>query len=123
VTAFGVDPSQWTVLVVSGAGQSVQAASTLAPVVLRVTDLAGHVVQSATVNVYQTVDAWEGTCPPTGSCAAAPVLASSQKTVTTDSNGLVTITPLEVVNTSSVVHIAASTGTQGFISLSLTKMP
>jgi hypothetical protein len=120
---FAVDPAQWTVLVVSGAGQSVQAATTLAPVALRVTDLAGHPIQSATVNVYQTVDAWEGICPPTGRCAAAPVLASSQKTFTTDATGLITITPLEVPNTASVVNIAASTGTQGFISLSLTKTP
>jgi IPT/TIG domain len=122
-TAFGVDPSQWTVLIASGAGQSIRAAATLAPVVLRVTDLAGHAVQSATVNIYQTADAWQGICPPTGRCAAAPVLASSQKTLTTDAGGLVTVTPLEVANTPSVVHIAASTGSQGFVSLSLAKTP
>ncbi|HEY5328411.1 MAG TPA: IPT/TIG domain-containing protein [Acidobacteriaceae bacterium] len=122
-TAFGVDPSQWTVLVVSGAGQSVQAAATLSPVVFRVTDLAGHAVQSATVNIYQTVDAWEGICSPRGRCAAAPVLASSRKTLTADADGLVTVPLLEVPNTASVVHIAASSGTEGFISLSLTKTP
>jgi hypothetical protein len=122
-SVFAVDPSQWTVSVISGAGQSVQASLTLASVVLQVTDLAGHPIQSATVNIYQTVDAWEGICPPTGRCPAAPVLASSQKTLTTDASGLVTVTPLEVPNTASVVHIAASTGTQGFISLSLTKTP
>jgi len=122
-SVFGVDPSQWMVEVQSGAGQSVAASATLAPVVLMVTDLAGHPVQGATVNVYQTVDGWEGVCPPTGPCPAAPVLASSRTTLTTDAGGLVTVTPLEVSAVASVVHIAASTGTQGFMSLSLTKTP
>ena len=122
-SVFGVAPSLWTVTVQSGAGQSAEASATLAPVVLLVTDGSGHAVQSATVTVYQTVDAWEGVCPATGPCPAAPVLASSQKTFTTDAAGLASVTPLEVPGIASVVHIAASTGTQGFTSLSLTKTP
>jgi hypothetical protein len=122
-SAFGVDPSQWIASVASGAGQSLQAAQTLAPVVLLVTDLAGHPVQSATVNVYQTVVAWEGICPATGRCPAAPVLATSQATLTTDASGNVSITPLELPGIASVVRIAAVTGTQGFVSLSLSKTP
>jgi hypothetical protein len=122
-SAFGVDPSQWTASVTSGAGQSLQAAQTLAPVVLLVTDPAGHPVQSATVNVYQTVAAREGICPPTGRCPAAPVLATSQATVTTDAGGNVSITPLELPGIASVVRIAAVTGTQGFVSLTLSKTP
>ena len=122
-TVFGVDPSQWTVAAVSGAGQSVQVPAPLAPVVLLIADPAGHPLQGATVNVYQTVDAWEGLCPARGRCAAAPVLASSQAVLTTDANGLVTVTPLVVLGVPSVVHIAAATGTQGFVSLALTVMP
>jgi hypothetical protein len=122
-SVFGVDPSQWTVAVVSGAGQSLQASLTLSPAVLQVVDLAGHVLQGATVTIYQTVDAWEGVCPARGRCAAAPVLASSQKILTTDANGAISVTPLEVAGVASVVHIVAVTGTQGFVSLSLTKTP
>ena len=122
-SVFGIDPSQWTVAVVSGAGQSLQASLTLLPVVLQVNDLAGHALQGATVTVYQTVDGWEGFCPARGRCAAAPVLASSQKMMTTDANGAISVTPLEVAGVASVVHVAAVTGTQGFASLSLTKTP
>jgi len=122
-SVFGVDPSQWTVAVTSGAGQSLQASLTLLPVVLQVSDFAGHALQGATVTVYQTVDAWEGVCPARGRCAAAPVLASSQKTLTTDANGTISVTPLEVAGVPSVVNIAVVTGTQGFTSLSLTKTP
>jgi hypothetical protein len=120
---FGVDPTQWSAGIVSGAGQSVTASGKLAGVTFQVTDAAGHPLQGATVIVYQTVDGWEGPCAAKGRCAAAPVLASSQMTLTTDANGLVTMTPLEVPGVASVVHIAMATGTQGFVSLSLTKTP
>jgi hypothetical protein len=122
-TVFGVDPSQWLVSVTSGAGQSVNASATLTAVVFRVTDLAGHPLQGATVSVYQTVDGWEGVCAPTGRCAAAPVLTSSKQTFTSDATGLVTVTPLQIAGLASVVNIAVATGTQGFISLSLTRTP
>jgi hypothetical protein len=120
---FGVAPSQWVATIVSGAGQSVIASATLAPVTVQVTDLAGHPVEGAPVTVYQTVDAWEGPCPPIGRCASAPVLATSTQSMTTDSNGMISITPLEVPGVASVVNIAVATGTQGFVSLSLTKAP
>jgi len=122
-SAFGVDPAQFTIAAISGAGQSVQAAGVLAPVVLQVTDLAGHPVVAAQVNIFQTLDAWEGPCPPQGRCAAAPVLASTQQMMTTNAGGFVAIIPLNLPGTASTVHIAAVTGTQGFISLSLTKVP
>lgn|GEM_PF-496958 len=122
-SAFGIDPSQWMATVTSGTGQSLQAAQTLAPVVLQVTDLAGHPVELASVSVYQTMTAWEGICPSTGRCPAAPVLTASQTTLTTDSSGNISITPLELPGVASVVHIAAVTGTQGFASLSLSKTP
>ena len=122
-SAFGVDPAQFTIAAITGAGQSVQAAVVLAPVVLQVTDLAGHPIVAAQVNIFQTLDAWEGPCPPQGRCAAAPVLGSSQQMLTTNAGGFVSIIPLNLPGTASTVHIAAVTGTQGFISLSLTKVP
>ncbi len=120
---FGVDPAEWRVVVVSGAGQSAQAGTVLAPVLLRIVDSGGHPVEAAPVTLYQTVDAWQGVCPAQGRCAAAPVLAVSQKTMTTDAAGQVSVTPLEIAGVASVVNIVVVSGTNGFTSLSLTKTP
>jgi hypothetical protein len=101
----------------------VSAGATLAAVTMGVTDTAGHALQGATVSVYQTTDGWEGTCAVPGRCAAAPELASSQSTAVSDASGNVTVTPLEVPGLPQVVNIAAVTGTQGFVSLSLPVTP
>jgi len=119
----GVDSSQWQLNIATGAGQSIAYTSTLAPVVFIVTDNAGHVLPGATVSIYQTVDAWEGSCPVQGRCPAAPVIASSKISATSDANGQVSITPLTVSGVPQVVNIAASAGTQGFVSLALTLTP
>jgi hypothetical protein len=54
------------VTVASGAGQSVVSGASPVPVVLLVTDGAGHALPGATVNIYQTAYAWEGACPAVG---------------------------------------------------------
>jgi hypothetical protein len=95
----------------------------LSAVTLGVTDTAGHALEGAAVSIYQTTDGWEGVCPATGRCAAAPVLASEQSTAVSDANGNVTVTPLEVPGLPQVVNIAAVTGTHGFVSLSLPVTP
>ncbi len=120
---FSIDPAQWVITAIGGTGQSITASSTLAPITLQVTDLTGHPLQGAPVSIYQTVDALQGVCPTAGRCPAAPVLASSKQTLTTDPTGRVTITPLELPGIPSVINIAAVTGTQGFLSLGLTKTP
>jgi hypothetical protein len=122
-TVTAVDSSQWRIAVGTGAGQSVSMGTALAPVGLGVTDMAGHTLQGATVSIYQTDDAWEGECPSQGRCAASPVLLSGQSSVVSDSNGNVSVTPLEVPGQPQVVNIAAVTGTQGFVSLSLPVAP
>jgi hypothetical protein len=122
-TVTAVDASQWTITVANGAGQSVNVGTALAPVLLGVTDTAGHPLVGATVSVYQTTDGWEGACPAQGRCASAPVLASNQSTAVSDGNGDVTVVPLVVAGEPQVVNIAAVTGTQGFCSLSLPVMP
>jgi hypothetical protein len=51
------------------------------------------------------------------------VLTSSESTAVSDASGNVTVTPLEVPGLPQVVNIAAVTGTQGFVSLSLPVTP
>jgi hypothetical protein len=123
-TVYGVAPSQWRITVSSGAGQSVVSGGvSLVPVVLLVTDGAGHALPGATVNIYQTAYAWEGICPLKGACAAAPVLTTSRSSAISDGSGLVHVQPLEMPGAAQVINIAASTGTQGFATASLTVAP
>ena len=80
-TVYGVDPSQWRVGLTSGAAQTVPQEQPLHAVVLAVTDMAGHALEQAPVQVYQRVLAWQPPCPLSGPCPAQAVLASSQTTV------------------------------------------
>ena len=122
-TVTAVDSSEWRVTAVNGAAQSVSAGTALAPLTLGVTDAAGHALQGAAVSVYQTADGWEGVCPVPGKCASSPVLASAQSSAISDSSGSVSVTPLEVPGLPQVVNIAAVTGTQGFVTVSLPVTP
>jgi hypothetical protein len=122
-TVQSVDPSQWRLAIVSGVGPSISSPGTLAPVVLQVTDPAAHPIAGATVAIHQTLDAWQPPCPDSGRCPIAPIYSISSTTVTSDTNGLLTITPLELPSVATTTNIAAATGTQGFISFTLQKQP
>jgi hypothetical protein len=121
--AVGVDPSAWRLAVLSGAGQAVAAGGTFAPVVLMVTDGMGDPVAGAAVSIYETVDAAEMACPVRGPCPIVPVLGTTNATAVSDANGLVSVTPMQVAGVGEVTNLAAATGTQGFVSLSLTQGP
>jgi hypothetical protein len=118
-----VDPAELRVVAVSGAGQIVSASGALNPVVLLVTDAASHPVAGAAVQVYQTVDAWQIPCPDRGRCPIPPILASTQYSLISDANGLLTITPQQLTGVAETTNLAAATGTQGFLSLTLEKQP
>ena len=117
------DPSQWRLVVMSGAGQAVALAGTFAPVVVMVTDAVGDPVAGAPVAVHQTADAAEMPCPTRGPCPIAPALAASDTAAISDGNGLVSVTPLQVAGVAEVTHVVVAAGTQGFVSLSLNQGP
>jgi hypothetical protein len=122
-TTQGVDPAELRLVAVSGGGQIVPASGALNAVVLLVTDAASHPVAGAVVQVYQTVDEWQLSCPDRGRCPIPPVLASTQYSLISDANGLLTITPQQLVGVAETTNLAAATGTQGFLSLTLEKQP
>jgi len=121
--AEGVGPADWRLEIVSGAGQSVGAADTLDPVILRVTDIVGHAVAGVVVQVHQTVDAWQMPCPDRGRCPVPPSYDSQVSSAASDTNGLVTVAPMQLPGAAEVTNIVAATGEQGFVSLSLQKQP
>jgi hypothetical protein len=121
-TVYGVDPAQWLITLTSAAQQITHAAQTLAPVTFTVTDANGDILPGATVTLYQTSYAWEGVCL-SQRCPSAPVLANTRTTAISDTNGLITVTPLQVPNVPQTVAIAAVTGSNGFASASLSITP
>jgi len=121
--ALGVDPADWRIEVVSGAGQSVGAEDVLAPIVLRVTDAAGHAVAGAPVEIHQTIAAWQGPCPDRGRCPVPPDESAQVSSAASDVDGLVTVAPLQLAGAAEVTNFVAAAGTQGFVSLSLQKQP
>ena len=122
-TAHGVDAADLRIAVVSGAGQSVPPNRTLAPIVLRVIDTANHPVAGAAVAIHQTVDAQQMPCPDRGRCPIPPTVGASVSTLTSDADGLVTVTPMQIPGVAETTNIAAATGTQGFLSLAIQKQP
>jgi hypothetical protein len=121
--AVGVDPANWRLTAVSGAGQSIGLAGTFAPVMMEVTDLAGDPVAGAPVTIHQTVDAAGPPCPSRGACPVEPEYASGQTTAVSDADGLFTVTPMQVAGSANATNIAVAAGTQGFVSLSLLQGP
>ncbi len=121
-SAIGVSPDEWQLQIADGAGQSLTAADSFAPVALRVVDSASHPVAGAIVHIDQTLEPWGAPCPDHGRCPIAPIYRSSGSTIISDADGLVRLAPLET-SSDEVTKIAAATGIQGFVSLSLQKHP
>ncbi len=122
-TVSSVDSSEWQVSLVSGAGQSVAAGGTLAPVSVLVTDLLGHPLQGAAIAVWQRVLGWEGLCPGPGACPAAPVLKTAEAAATADADGGVLVLPLQVAGQPQTLQIALSWGLTGFLTCTLVTTP
>ncbi|HEY9138099.1 MAG TPA: IPT/TIG domain-containing protein, partial [Terriglobus sp.] len=119
---IGVSAADLRVSAVSGDAQSVGIGDSLGNVVLRVVDAVGHPVAGASVALYQVVTGWQPSCT-TGRCAAAPIYGKATSTAMSNDDGLVTVLPLQYANTAAVTKITASVGTQGAITVTLTKTP
>ena len=123
---FSVVPvaaSDWSISLGTGAGQSVSAGTSFVPVTLTVTDSSGHPITGALVNVYQAVNHAQMECPARGVCPVPAPLATTQSTAVSDADGNISFQPLQVPATAATTNIVLTTGTQGFLSLSLTQTP
>jgi hypothetical protein len=118
-SVVAVDPPNWRVKVVGGAGQAIGLTDTFAPVNVMVTDPAGHPIAGAPVTIHQTVDQAAMACPARGACPVPPVLGGSDAAAVSDENGLVTVTPMQIPGVGEVTNIAVAAGTLGFVSLSI----
>ncbi len=118
-----VPASEWVVRAPATATQQVAASGTLNSFTVVVMDEAGHPLEGAPVNVYQRVLGWEGPCSGTDRCASAPVLKSGQDSLVSNAAGGIAVLPLQVEGVPQVVEIAVSSGSYGFLTLTLVKSP
>jgi hypothetical protein len=122
-SAQGVSPDEWAIQVISDSGQSVAGGIALGPLVLRVVDSAGHPVVGAPIEVHQTLEPWSGPCPDIGRCPIAPVYNKASSTLVSAMDGTVTLAPLDLARQPIICNIVAASGTQGFISMVLQRLP
>lgn len=122
-TVNGISDDALQLSASSGDQQSIGLLAHFSPVTLLVTDSIGHPVAGASVTIHQTVEPWSPPCPSQGRCPIAPILNTSASTLISGLDGTVTLTPLEFPLIPEITRIAASVGTQGFLSLSLQRHP
>ena len=111
------------IVVVSGGEQAAGAGVALAPVVVQVSDGAGHPVTGAAVTIYQTASALTAACPAQGRCPAQPVLATKETVATTALDGTVSVAPLLVTGSATQTSLAFAVGSSGFATASVTSRP
>jgi hypothetical protein len=109
-SVVSVDPAIAGLAAVSGVGQSLSATGVPATVMLRVGDAAGHPMAGGIVGFYETLRAWQPPCPMHGRCPAAPVLATQSVQAVSGSDGLVSLTPLGLPGTATLLDVVAVTG-------------
>ncbi len=111
-TATGVSSANLLIALTSGGAQAATGGA-VAPVVAGVRDTEGHVIAGAQVTVYQTVTAAAVACPAKGRCPAAPVLTTKVSTLSTDSNGVVSVVPVTLSGTATETKLLLTVGTRG----------
>ena len=119
----GVAPQDLRLMAVSGNIQTVAGSAMLQPVVLRVTDGAGHGVAGATVAIYQSVTAAQPPCPASGRCPTPRVVGSSSTSVVSDDDGMVRVDPLQWQDTAGSSQMVAVAGTNGYLAWTLLRNP
>lgn len=120
---YSVHPEVAQFVAISGAGQTLNAGATPAPVVLRVTDAVGHPMAGGVVTFYETLKQWTPDCPPQGRCPSAPVLATHTVQATSGPDGLVTLIPLTQSEQPTRLFVTAVTGNVASLDFEIEEHP
>jgi IPT/TIG domain len=122
-TVFGSRPEFASLAAVSGTGQSLSAAATPAPVILRVLDMNGNPMAGGTVVIHQTLRSLAPPCPSHGRCAQPFLLATQSATLTSALDGTVTFTPLNLPGIATNLAGLAATGNNGSLAFTVEQHP
>jgi hypothetical protein len=122
-TIVADDASTAALVAVSGTSQTLAPGDPIAPVILQVVDASGNSMAGDVVNFYETLRQWEPPCPPSGECPTAPVLATLTVQATSDSNGMVTLTPLTDGTVPTLLDAQAVTGSSATMVISIERHP
>jgi hypothetical protein len=122
-TAMGVSAGLWQLQVASGGNQAATGGAALSPVVVQVTDGAGHALAGATVTIGQTVRAFDATCGAEGRCPVGAVLASGASSGISDASGRVSVTPMGIAGVATSTSLAFTAGLQGFATAVVSSTP
>jgi len=122
-TVDGVSDAQLQLAAANGTSQSIPALANYTPVVLRITDPYGHPVAGAAVTIHQATAPSLPPCPAQGRCPISPVYQTLSTTLLSGIDGTISFAPLQQAGGAAVTHLAASTGTAGFLAFDLSQQP
>ena len=123
VNVFGARPEYATLMAIAGTQQTLPVGQTASAVVMRVVDMNGNPMAGGTVTVAQALWAWVPPCQPHGRCAQPQLLQKQLATYTAGLDGTVTITPLGLANTATMLQGLAATGNAGSLSFTVETHP
>jgi hypothetical protein len=103
----------------SGADQQIGAAQSFSPVVLQLQSSTGAPIAGASIQVSQAMYGWQPACTGAGRCASPPLLGTSATSLTTDSNGEVSITVLQLADTAVSTTIVVTAGANAMLQFTL----
>jgi len=106
---------------VNGGAQTIPSTTAYAQVVLEATDGAGNPVPGVAVTVDQQVTALPPACPSTGRCPPPALFSSGSLTLTTNSSGQISFSPL-TVNGQSQTRILSTTVAGGELQTTLSHL-
>jgi hypothetical protein len=81
----------------------------------------GTVLSGVEIQVSQAMYGWQAVCAGPGRCASPPLLGTANTSLTTNSNGEVTVEVLQQAGTAESTTIVATVGTTAMIQLTVKK--
>jgi len=119
VTNTGVEQ----LIAVSGSVQQISQSQTLSPVVLQLLSGSGTPMSGVAIQISQAMYGWQAPCTGPGRCPSPPLLSTSTTSATTDGNGEISVSVLQLAATAESTTIVATAGTAAMIQFTVTKTP